>query len=672
MATPEQVGELLRTTKYALTVFDARAIEALEVIDRNGRPYVGCLATAKFRPAKPEEIVRQLFLWQLINEYGYPRERIAIEKPVQFGSTVHEKAADIVVSDANDPDAAYIIVEVKKPNRNDGVEQLKSYCNAEGSPIGVWTNGGETAVLHREEPNYFRSLTDFPRNDQSLADLLNERWTIEDLVRENKLVRERTTLKELILDMENLVLANAGVDAFEEVFKLIYAKLYDEWQASRGGSKTRYLQFRVGGSTPTEFYDRIDALFRDAMKRWPGVFVEGETIDLLPSHLLTCGSLLQDVKLFNSNLQVIDEAFEYLTIKVGKGEKGQYFTPRHVIDMCVRMLNPTLDENVIDTAAGSCGFTVHTIFHVWGDQFRADGPEPWQADYARERVYGLDFDLRATKIAKALNLIAGDGKTNVYRANSLDPRTWSDEVKVGLRERLVRFPNDRATDSWNLKNYRYFDFDVVLTNPPFAGDIRDSRIIHQYDVAKKKGGRFAPKIGRDLLFIERNLEFVRPGGRLAIVLPQGRLTNSSDAELRKFIADKARILAVVGLDINTFKPHTGTKTSVLSCKSGMTTLLSDLCARGWKTTQFSLRLAAKVVKITQGTTCIKWEWMASLCWIRTATGPSGMTLMRSQNISKHSPNGSGSASRRPASDGYLERSSPRRSVWQSPARCRVL
>src|SRR4051794_28572648 len=99
MATPELVGELLRTTNYALTVFDPRAIRALEVTERNGRPYVGCLATSRLRPAKPEEIVRQLFLWQLIHEYGYPPERIAIEKPVQFGSAVHEKAADIVVSD---------------------------------------------------------------------------------------------------------------------------------------------------------------------------------------------------------------------------------------------------------------------------------------------------------------------------------------------------------------------------------------------------------------------------------------------------------------------------------------------------------------------------------------------------------------------------------------------
>jgi type I restriction enzyme M protein len=220
-------------------------------------------------------------------------------------------------------------------------------------------------------------------------------------------------------------------------------------------------------------------------------------------------------------------------------------------------------DYVVDTAAGSCGFTVHTIFHVWGDVFTAKGPEKWQSDYASTHVYGLDFDPRSVKIARALNLIAGDGRTNVYRANTLDPRMWSEEVRVGMKPRLRRFPKDAERDTWNREHYRYFDFDVLLTNPPFAGDIKDSRIIHQYDIAKNRKGRWEGSIGRDILFIERNLEFLKPGGRAAIVLPQGRFNNFGDETIRRWIADRARILAVVGLQQNTFKPHTGTKTSVL-------------------------------------------------------------------------------------------------------------
>ena len=140
---------------------------------------------------------------------------------------------------------------------------------------------------------------------------------------------------------------------------------------------------------------------------------------------------------------------------------------------------------------------------------------------------------------------------------------WSEEVRVGLKPRLRRFPKDAERDGWNREHYRYFDFDVLLTNPPFAGDIKDSRIIHQYDIAKNGRGRWEGRVGRDILFIERNLEFLKPGGRAAIVLPQGRFNNSGDEAIRRWIAERARILAVVGLQQNTFKPHTGTKTSVL-------------------------------------------------------------------------------------------------------------
>ena len=560
------VEDILRGSSHSLTIFKSKSIDALKIFMKQGKPYLKCYATGKDRPAKPEEIIRQLYVKMLMDEYGYPAERIAVEKPVQFGSTVHEKAADIVVWDKDDTNTAFIIIECKKPRRSDGLEQLKSYCHAEGAPIGVWTNGGEKIILHRRDPNYFQNLPDIPQVNQTLSELLAERWTLDELAEHNVLVKEQTTLKKIILDMENLVLANAGVDAFEEVFKLIYAKLYDEAQAAQGGRQKRYLQFRVGGATPREFKQKVNDLFDKAKAKWPGVFLDGERIDLTPEHLITCGSYLEDVKLFNSNLQVIDEAFEYLSVEVGKGKKGQYFTPRYVIDMAVKMLNPDVDEYLIDTAAGSCGFTVHGIFHVWGNEFTANGPAKWQADYANSMVYAIDFDPRSIKIAKALNLIAGDGRTNVYRANTLEPRGWSDEVKVGLRDRLLRFPDDSQRDRWNREHYWYFDFDVLLTNPPFAGDIKNSRILHQYDLAKKPNGKWQTKVGRDILFIQRNLEFLKPGGRMGIVLPQGRLNNISDKVIRDFISTHARILAVVGLHGNTFKPHTGTKTSILFCQ----------------------------------------------------------------------------------------------------------
>jgi len=102
-----------------------------------------------------------------------------------------------------------------------------------------------------------------------------------------------------------------------------------------------------------------------------------------------------------------------------------------------------------------------------------------------------------------------------------------------------------------------------MANPPFAGDIKEGQILAGYELGKNAKGKNQTKIGRDILFIERNINFLKPGGRMAIVLPQGRFNNSSDAHIRNFLAERGRILAVVGLHGNVFKPHTGTKTSVL-------------------------------------------------------------------------------------------------------------
>ncbi|MEX2362585.1 MAG: N-6 DNA methylase, partial [Balneolaceae bacterium] len=490
---------------------------------------------------------------------------------VSFGR--QKKRADIVVFDKDHTTAPYILVELKKPKLRDGKEQLKSYCHATGTPIGVWTNGESISYYHRKDPNYFEDLSAIPRADQKLSDILEERWTIDDLVEKDKLITERKSLKDLILEMEDEVLANAGVDVFEELFKLIFTKLYDEMESGRNNS--RYLEFRNYGDTESELKAKIQRLFDLAKNKWEGVFTKDDRIMLTPSHLSICISSLQDVKLFNSNLDVVDEAFEYLINKSSKGEKGQYFTPRYVIDMCVKMLNPHKEETIIDTAAGSCGFPVHTIFHVWEKILKAKGidknhlftleEKPVEClDYVREKVFAMDFDEKAVRVGRTLNLIAGDGQTNVLHMNTLDWERWDE--KTDDEDWLnVYFPGWKKLKRLRAENNsnRDFQFDVLMANPPFAGEIKETRIIHKYELGKRASGKYYSKIGRDILFIERNLDFLKPGGRMAIVLPQGRFNNSSDKRIREFITEHARILAVVGLHGNVFKPHTGTKTSVL-------------------------------------------------------------------------------------------------------------
>lgn len=612
--------DVIRGSEYDLSLFSEEKIAELEsrIVVKEGKkgsiPSLTCACRRQEIKLTPEEVVRQLYLLVLTEDFGYPLSRIKLEQEVTFGR--EKKRADIVIFDKQQADSPYIIVEVKRPKLKDGKEQLKSYCNATGAPIGVWSNGKSISYYHRKDPNYFEDISTIPRADQKLSDILSDRWKIDDLIKKDKLITERKSLKDLILEMEDEVLAGAGVDVFEEVFKLIFTKLFDEMESGR--NRDRNLEFRNYGDTETELNERIQSLFDRARSKWDGVFSHDAKIQLSPSHLSVCVASLQDVKLFNSNLDVVDEAFEYLINKSSKGEKGQYFTPRYVIDMCVKMLNPKVNEKMIDTAAGSCGFPVHTIFYVWEELLKEKGldrshlftleQKPAECtDFVNGNVFAIDFDEKAVRVARTLNLIAGDGQTNVLHLNTLDYERWEQNLKNEdwqdtYFEGWKRLKRMRVQED----SYRDFNFDIVMANPPFAGDVKESRILAKYDMSRamsfervknvpngvaivpeeptfpdalKNGGETIYRMGdgtfrktklkqasnmsRDILFVERNLDFLKPGGRMAIVLPQGRFNNSSDKALREYIADRCRILAVVGLHGNVFKPHTGTKTSVL-------------------------------------------------------------------------------------------------------------
>lgn len=567
--------------------------------DNNDKLYFKCLVRDKDIVVKPEEIIRQLCLQRLIEHYNYPVDNLRVEYTVTFGR--EKKSADIVILNKTDRSSPYCIIEVKKANAKDGKEQLKSYCNGTGAPLAVWTNGENIDFYERLDPNYFEPISELPKFDETIEDIKNEKFTYLDLMKNDKLAKDKQSLKKLILEMEDEVLANAGVDVFEEVFKLIFTKLYDEIMSAEdrrliqrdfnrvkktnpelsekqillqieNDDEFRKLEFRsLGDAHLTK--ERINKLFDKAKQKWSGIFPESEPIRISDeNHLKICIAFLQNVKLFNSNLQVIDEAFEYLVNKSSKGEKGQYFTPRNVIDMCVYMMNPKSSEYMIDTACGSCGFTVHTLFNLW-EKLRTGGKALFsnfsnqeltqEQKECVEKVFAIDFDEKSVRVARTLNMIAGDGKTNVLHLNTLDYTRWDEKMRddewiekygEGFR-RLKKLSKEN-------NSYKGFDFDLVLANPPFAGEIKDGRLISSYEVGFK-GQKQLGRISRDLLFIERNLDFLKPGGRMAVVLPQGRFNNSSDEKIREFVMERCRLLGVVGLDVNTFKPHTGTKTSVL-------------------------------------------------------------------------------------------------------------
>ncbi|AKM79677.1 MAG: Type I Restriction Enzyme [Candidatus Beckwithbacteria bacterium GW2011_GWB1_47_15] len=532
--------------------------------EEKGRYFVKDLKSGKTRlvydetkkKGKPEEIVRQLWLYKLNKIYGYPFERIEVEKSIHFGREIRAKAADIVIT-KTDKITPYIIVEVKKPDEKKGIEQLKSYLSAEGSEIGVWSNGIEKVVLYRPYPKeYEDSLSDIPRADQKIDDLFEVRRTWQEL-------NPKFDFVHIVRSIEEAALAGSGANVFEEIFKILYAKLFDE-KLARDQRKDQEVLFRKY-KDPEKTYEVINQLFKNAARQWPDTFELSDKIRLSPQRLNVCVPFLEKVRLFEvgqGELEIIDSAFEYLITEVSKGKKGQYFTPRHVIKMCIKIVNPKTSEYVIDPACGSGGFLLHTMYHAWEEL----PTEAAKKEYAAKYLYGIDFDDNMRRISQALMLIAGDGKHHIFKRNSLDSRDWTgyeaEEARVEFKKLLHKFDNP-ADDKENQKSFRHLDFDILLTNPPFAGENKgDAGLLRQYELAKSDG-KLKNNVDRHILFIERSLDAVRPGGRLAIVLPQGVLNNTNMAYIRQWLFDKAIILAVVGLHVNTFKPHAGTKTSVL-------------------------------------------------------------------------------------------------------------
>ncbi len=578
------INELLSNSKsqFSLDVFSQKSIAEVEasLFEKGGKHYLKCRVREKDVIAKPEEIVRQLWLHRLQTDFKYPVSRLAVEYPITFGRD-SSKRADIVIFDFDRPTVPYVIIEVKQPTQKGGKDQLKSYGHATGAPLAVWSDGLRQVVWHRRDPNYFEEIPTLPRASETIDQIAGQPWTIENLIEfEKERAREgakANTLRTKIEDLEDEVLANAGVDVFEEVFKLIFTKLYDELTTySEAGAHLRFRNVNTAAQLKTS----IQELFDEAKERWEGVFPDDERIRLTPEHLRICVAGLEKWKLFNSNLDVVDEAFEYLVNKSSKGEKGQYFTPRWVIDLCVKMLNPQETESIIDTACGSAGFTVHSIFHVWKAIFDDMGKpashlftmekKPARCTkYVQDKVFAIDFDEKSVRVSRCLNLIAGDGQTNVLHLNTLDFKRWDETTKQQDWLDIYNEGWKKLRKLMAAKNdYRGFQFDVLMANPPFAGDIKQSDMLSPYELAHKLTkdgalGKLEKKVGRDLLFIERNLDFLKPGGRMAVVLPQGRFNNSSDQRVREYIAGRCRILAVVGVDGNTFKPHTGTKTSVI-------------------------------------------------------------------------------------------------------------
>jgi type I restriction enzyme M protein len=560
-------------TGHGSRLFSDVELESLELRVQDDVLQIRCMKRNRWLKAKPEEIVRQLMLVRITKAMRYPLRRIAVEWSIQMGADAEKERADIVIFSDDAHTDPYIIFEVKRPKITDGLEQLRSYLRWTGCYFGSWTNGDDPVSILREEdpttgkgPYSFRDIPRVPNFGETLDEVLKP-LSPKDL-------RPVQDLRSLVERLEHDSLSNAGVAAFDELLKLFFAKLYDELRPKK--DLTKPCQFRVSASDDVQLYKRIDGLFQEAKARPNAgdLFDKGDRIKLEGDALRLCVSALEPVSLAHSDLEVMDAAFEYLVNPEQKGQKGQYFTPRPVVNMAVRMLEPQDGERIIDPACGSGGFLIHSLLFI---RDANSWSEPDVYKYANDYLYGVDFDDKLVRVAKMSMIVAGDGKANVLRVNSLDIRAWQNSPAA---TRIGPFTKN-TTDG---------NFDLVLTNPPFSGKVtgRSQLIAYDlFDLASRgllatsdeddngqdsqdgQSNGDAPRVRRvnsmkrDILFLERGLDLLRPGGRMAIVLPQGNLNNIGLVGLRDYIFSRARVLAVVGLHFYTFRPFASIKTSVL-------------------------------------------------------------------------------------------------------------
>ncbi|XOK62057.1 restriction endonuclease subunit M [Paenibacillus elgii] len=519
----------------------------------------------KDTPEEREAI--QVFSEILVKDYGYPKEHIQTRPQwrvkVRPSDKKKEYPVDIAVfSDAEKTDDnAYIIVECKKKNRKDGRSQLEDYLRFSKARLGVWFNGESRLFLVKTEKGgrvLFDEIPNIPRFGQRLEDVGHF---------QRKDLKPATNLKVVFRTIRNYLAANAVGATRDEIFaqqliNLIFCKIYDE----RFTKATDVVTFRAGiEEENVKVKERIVELFEKVKRQYNDVIEVADSISLDANTLTYVVGELQNYCLVDSERDAVAEAFEIFIGPSLKGPQGQFFTPRNVVKMLVDMIDPSPDDKIIDPACGSGGFLVEALRHVWAKVEKQGKELGWpekEIDAQMQKVAirnfrGIDKDSFLSKVAKAYMAILGDGRGGVYCENSLEsPDNWSASTKSEIV---------------------LGGFDVVLTNPPFGKKLAiDSEdILSKYDLGHvwkqndngefEKGAR-QEKQPPQILFIERCLDLLKPGGRLGIVLLESIFGMPKYRYVVDYLTQRTKVHAIVAMPEDLFQPHTHAKTCVVICE----------------------------------------------------------------------------------------------------------
>lgn len=549
------------------------------------------------RKDTPEEYVRQTVEKRLINEHRYKKEQISIEYMVQMGSG--KKRADIVIfpdncdeSEKKNQHNIQTIIECKKEavkpsDKNNGVEQLKSYmaaCN--DCEWGMWTNGLHKTVFRkvRTQGNKtrFEEFNDIPSADGSTdEDERPSRNTLIKAYEDNLLFTFKTC--------HNIIYVNEGLQkqpAFFEFLKVIFCKIHDErnlMEPIEFYTTSKERNYKDGQAT---VYKRISKIFAEVKKRHSQIFDANDEIKLLPRTVTFLVAELQKYALLSTDIDIKGKAYEELVGANLRGDRGEFFTPRNVMRMTVEMMNPKDNEKVLDSSCGTGGFVVTAmnvvIRRLYNKLVEQYGPKAgWGSDVlklyndkiseiASENFFGFDINPDLVKATKMNMVMNNDGSGNILQLNTLlPPQEWSESTK----KQLAKAIGIKASDISSHKSLGLFD--VIVTNPPFGAKIpvKDHQILEQYEIAHiwvkdGKGGwlktdRLQSSVPPEQLFIERIIQLLKERGRAAIVLPDSILGAPGLEYIRFWIVRNTKIIASVDLHADAFQPRNGTQCSIL-------------------------------------------------------------------------------------------------------------
>ena len=500
--------------------------------------------TTSFR--NPEEQVRAACFCEFVLKYKYCPEYIQFEvltKP-------DRDRIDLLVYKDPECKEPFIVVECKKDGISDAelekaVQQAYRYANYTGAYY-IMVKAGNTELCfnvkdYKPGERKKNIISDIPIRYGEPPKYKYYKQEGKDLK-----IGSREELMKVLEKCHDTVWQGgklAPTAAFDEIAKLLFCKLKDE----KTTIQNEAYQFQIGtNESAGEVFQRIDNIYKEAQQEDEDIFFEN--INLPSEVVFSCLKHLQPFLINNIDLDSKGLAFEKFMKDFFKGQMGQYFTPREVVQFAVNMMEPKSKMCVLDPACGSGGFLIYTMEYI-RKYAKNNYTNPleiynhWNA-FGKNRLFGIEINDQIARVCQ-MNMILHDaGHSNIINSDSLDDM-----------ERIQCIN----------KKFKKNHFDLILTNPPFGAIVKgfEKEYLKSYIFGNNKN---KPRNNQktEILFIERCVEFLKPGGKMAMIVPDGILNNSSLQYVRDYIFEVCQILAIVSLPKMTFLHYgAGVKSSLL-------------------------------------------------------------------------------------------------------------